>query len=290
MVHHIWRDSRGGIVGAAQALIKTIPFSSRGIVWINRAPCFDDRSGASSDSLLEMLSSLKEYWIKTRRMYLRIAPSIFDNSEMIAAIERCGFRRRVDSQWISARIDLTKPLHILQERLRKRWKSTLRQNVPLGWIISFDDSSESFDLFLSDYAGFLKERRYSTTLTPELFAQLQQLLPHGRKLIVVKAMCGNTHLGSIVLGNYGFTAEYLAGVICDEGKLLKTGRLLLWNAICEMKKRGFTTFDLGGCHPKKTKKGILQFKKGFGATQYSLIGEFDGAEGVAAHLIRLLVR
>ena len=94
-------------------------------------------------------------------------------------------------------------------------------------------------------------------MSPEFILTLQNLLPEKDKMWVLSAKHQDTNLGSILIAGYGNKAEYIAGAVNDRGKKSNTSQFLLWNAVCEMKRRGFKWFDVGGAHPEITPKGIL---------------------------------
>src|SRR3989338_5424410 len=119
-VRHIWHEGER-IVGAAQVMIKTLPLLHRGLVWINRAPLYQKKNSEHDQFLfLEMLKALRSYWGKERKMYLRIAPTLEYEKERVILMRNVGFHEIKNSQWASAVVDLTKPVHDLRSGLDKK--------------------------------------------------------------------------------------------------------------------------------------------------------------------------
>jgi len=290
MVHHIFCVD-GKLVGAAQAMVKYIPLVRRGVVWINRAPLWQVNERVNDLSLLSpMLEALSHYWVQERGMYLRVAPTMFDTEEARALVERAGFHVLDDTQWFSARVDLQKPIEILRADLEKKWRNCLKKAEALGVVYTIGNAPHDMTRLVEDYEVFLKQKDFSTAVTPGFVAYLHGLLPHDRKMWVLTAMCDRHHLGSILLASYNSTVEYLVGALSEDGKRVNAGQYLLWNGIREMKQRGYHVFDLGGMDPKKTPPGIFHFKAGLAGVPYQLLGACEAYRGIIARGIRFLVQ
>jgi len=290
VVRHVWYD--GDIVmGAAQAMVKLVPFIKKGGVWINRAPLWQRRGQSPDLSMLnEMLRTLKLYWVDERKMYLRIAPTLLDDEKNRTLLANAGFSAVPDSQWISARIDLRQSDDALRENLRSNWRNHLAQAERSGILYYIDVSSTLFDELVCEYRKFLLKKRLYISVTPEFIARLQSTLPQDRKMWIISGRINGKFLGAILLARYGKSVEYLVGVVNDEGKKFNAAQYLLWYAIIESKKRGIQWFDVGGAHPQKTPTGILHFKEGLGGVPYRLIGEFEAVSGIRANILRLLIK
>ncbi len=290
LTHHVFRH-RGVVVGAAQALIKTLPVLGRGVVWINRAPLWR-RSGASGDpkALFAMLEALKRYWVLERGFYLRVAPSLGPALEHLGALRTLGFAPRPNSAWISAVVDLRQSPEKLRVGLHKKWRNCLKKSEGLGIAVHVGSEPALFQQFLDDYERFLKTKEFATNVTPEFLIDLQRALPQERKMLVLGARKAGQWLGSVLMAQYGSTAEYLAGAVNPVGKAANVGQLLLWNGMVELKRRGMERLDVGGAHPTQTPEGIYHFKQGLGGSPYELIGQFECVAGVRGRAIQLATR
>ena len=280
------------IIGAVQALVRRLPWVSRGLVWINRGPLWKREEKSDASILIAMMEELRRHWVDKRHMVLRVAPTGDEGELNLAAIEDVGFR--IDGSvpgWASARIDLSRPLDSLRAQLQQKWRNCLNKAERCGLVVRSGTEDPIFREFLAEYDSFLHERRFSTSVTPALLSQLQSLSPSRRKPWVVTAGKEGKSLGSILIARYGATSEYLAGPVNEAGRQVNAGQLLLWRAVCEMKDQGYRWFDLGGMDPDRTPSGIFHFKSGMGGTPHRLLGEVEADNGGwLSRVIRLRVQ
>lgn len=275
-----------GTVGAVQAVVRTLPWVGGGLVWINRGPLWKKDKNTNPSLLVPMMEELRRYWVDERHMVLRIAPSSRQEELNIEAFEKAGFRvdRRL-SGWASATVDLSPPVESLRGQLQQKWRNCLNKAERLELVVQSGCGEEIFRDFLSEYGTFLKERRFSTTVTPTLLSLLRELSPIGRRPWIVTARKDDKKLGAVLIARYGQTCEYLAGSINEDGRKFNASQLLLWRALCEMKDQGYRRFDLGGMDPDRTPPGIFHFKAGLGGTLHRLIGEFEAHNGALVNRI-----
>jgi lipid II:glycine glycyltransferase (peptidoglycan interpeptide bridge formation enzyme) len=143
------------------------------------------------------------------------------------------------------------------------------------------------DELLDDYKMLLDNVGFRTNLSPELVRTMQNLLPDSRKMLVFAGRQDGEKLGSILIATYGKTGMYFIGATNDAGKKVNANHCLIWNAICEMKKRDYRWFDVGGAHPDNTTPGILHFKRGLRGKPYQLMGEVEAyRDGFINRMIR----
>ncbi len=290
--HLFWKGNE--IVGVAQGVMRTIPLSKRGLVWICRAPLWRKIEGKENFVLLEeMLKELIKYWVKDKKMYLRIAPPLTDKDKNKDFLENIGFRVcNPNFKWSSAMIDLAEDEEVLYRRLRKRWRQYFRrlkeQNVFCGVYTSFQALNE----LLLDYQALADEKGIDISSThPRFVKELQRLLFDNNKMLVFTAIKNQVVLGRLLIARYGNTS--VAYVIGKNllGRKLHINHFLYWEAIKEMKRRGYKWFDVGGADPERTPPGILHFKEGLGGTPYRLVGEFEAYEGgFISWTIKMMIR
>jgi hypothetical protein len=292
-----WKVERGifldreDVVGAVQAAVRAIPGLGGGLVWINRGPLWRQSGDGNDGALMKMLEELRNYWVDGRGMYLRIALPLRDEEVQPEVLDGSGYLPSGSPGWASGKLDLSLPLVALRGRLRQRWRSYISCAERLGMSASFSTAAESFEEFLRAYRRLLEERKFKTSVTPALLSRLQALLPEERKLVVCTAEWQGQLLGRVLIARYGDTAEYLAGTIEEAGKGAHAGLFLLWQAVREMKRRGYRWFDLGGMNPQATPSGIFQFKAGFRPILYQLTGELEAHDGGwRSRLVRKCIR
>jgi hypothetical protein len=279
-----WRVERAVFVegdrvaGAAQALLRTVPWVGRGLVRINRGPLWRRLPDEPAGRVAAMLAEIRRHWVEERRMYVRVAPPVRDADVGAASVDGAGYARVAwPPAWSSARLDLTADIATLRARLDQKWRNGLNKAERLG--VTVQDGVEQFPVVVAEHAAMLRARGYETTVSPELLERLQRLLPPGRRLWALRASLGDASLGGVLVARYGDVAEYLVGAVGEEGRRMNVGNLLLWAALCRMKALGCRWFDLGGMDAERTPAGILHFKAGLGGSEYRLAGEFESEGG-----------
>lgn len=267
-------------VGATQAMIRTVPFLNRGLVWINRSPLLKNSDIAQSDVYLDMLRELKKYWADKKKMYLRIAPPLMASDENYTIFEEARYLRTTETDgWASEIVDLSRSTEELRKGLQQKWRNCLNKAERLEVTYEAGSSDVLMDELLDDYKELLDNKGFKTNLSPEFVRTMQSLLPDSRKMLVFAGRQDGEKLGSILIVHYGNTCMYLIGATNNTGRKVNANHYLIWNAVCEMKKRGYRWFDLGGVHPDNTPPGILHFKRGLKGKPYQLMGEVEAYRG-----------
>jgi len=291
---NLWEVSRcvflsnGSTVGAAQAMIRFVPFTRKGLVWINRGPLWRKNGSGNISSYVEMLKQLRAFWVDEKKMYLKIAPPLLESEYSRSVVQDLGFSPLPQtSGWASEIIDLAPSEEQLKSGLKQKWRNCLNKAYRLGVECIKGNSNELLSELLFDYKKLLERAAYRSELTPEFITQLQNLLPADKKMLVLAGRMGKDKLGSILVVPYGKICMYLIGAVNEVGKKSNASYLLLWDAICDMKRRGYKWFDVGGADPARTPKGILHFKRGLGGTPYQLIGEIQAYKN---NLINNMIR
>ncbi len=278
----------GETVGAAQAMIRTVPFINRGLVWINRAPLMKNSVLKQPYAYVDILSELKKYWVDEKKMYLRVASPLMMSDENYAIFKKAGYLRTTETEgWTSEIVDLSCSIEELRKGLQQKWRNCLNKAERLEVTCETGSSDVLMDELLDDYKMLLNNLGFGTNLSPELVRTIQNLLPNSRKMLVFAGRQNGEKLGSILIATYGDTCIYLIGATNVTGRKVNGNYYLIWNAVCEMKKRGYRYFDLGGVHPSNTPSGILHFKRGLRGKPYQLMGEVEAyREGFFNRMIR----
>ena len=275
-------------VGAAQAMIRTVPFLNRGLVWINRAPIMKNSDLTQPDVYADILSELKKYWVDEKKMYLRIAPPLMASDENYALFKKAGYLRPAETDgWASEIVDLSYSTEELRKGLHQKWRNCLNKAERLEVTCETGSSDILMDEVLDDYKMLLDNVGFGTNLSPELVRTMQSLLPDSRKMLIFAGRQNGEKLGSVLIVPYGNTCMYLIGATNNIGRKVNANYYLIWSAVCGMKKRGYRWFDLGGAHPDNTPPGILHFKRGLKGKPYQLMGEVEAyRDGFLNRMIR----
>ena len=289
-----WKANRaifqkdGETVGAAQAMIRTVPFLNRGLVWVNRAPLLKNSDATQSNVYVDMISELKKYWVDKKKMYLRIAPPLMASYDSYTIFKATDFSKATETDgWASEIVDLSLPTDGFRKGLQQKWRNCLNKAERLEVTCKTGSSDVLMDELLDDYKTLLDNVGFGTNLSPEFVRTMQNLLPDSREMLVFAGRQNGEKLGSILIATYGNTCMYLIGATNNTGRKVNANHYLIWRAVSEMKKRGFRWFDLGGAHPDNTPPGILHFKRGLKGKPYQLMGEVEAyRDGFLNRIIR----
>ncbi len=159
----------------------------------------------------------------------------------------------------------------LRKQLDSKWRNQLKAAESNGFVIDVTQRAETLEQLLKLHIQHKKEKQYNDS-GDELT----------RALICRQALCGysvaekdNGILAFIMVALHGTSATYYIGWNSEKGYRLNLSKLLLWEAIKNLKKKGFRWFDLGGMDFVHT-QGIAEFKMGTGCEYCEFIGEFVG--------------
>lgn len=285
-----WRVERGILsvsaktVGAAQVIVRTLPVIGGGLAWVARGPLC---ARGEMSRYPALLAALRCYYVKERGLHLRVAPAVPVTSAPKDAFSEAGFRQAGAPGWTSAVLDLSMSEEALRLRLAQKWRNGLNKAERLEVSVDTARNDAEFGEVIAHYRNFLRERGFSSSVTPELLARLQQHLPDDRKMTAWRCMHAGELLGTAVIITYGNRCEYLAGTLTETGRRYNAGQILLWRAILAERRAGTLCFDLGGTDPLLTPKGILDFKSGLGGTTYCWADEIEADDaGLRARVVR----
>lgn len=277
-------QDQGRVVGAAQVMLRRLPVVGGGLAWISRGPLYAE---STVDDYCRLLKALRRHYVDERKFHLRIAPALPAMLATENSFEPAGFRPSGAPGWASSIIDLSLPTEALRLGLAQKWRNALNKAERWNVTIEAHDAGEGFSLFLSEYKAFLEERRFATSVTPELIGTLHDFHRSGRKMTAWRCTRDGTALGAALIVRYTNRAEYLAGALTKQGRVYNAGQILLWRAILAEKEAGTRWFDLGGMDPILTPKGVFEFKRGLGGVSYRLADEIEADDsGLRARLVR----
>lgn len=285
-----WRVERGllkegeNLVGAAQVMVRRVPFIGSGVAWVSRGPLY----GSASEAMYpDLLTALRKHYVNDRKLHLRVVPALPAEACDLAGLARAGFRHSGAPGWVSALVNLSLQEEELRRGLDQKWRNALNKAERQKLVVKDASDGPDFSVILRQYEQFLGERGFVSSVTPQLLARLQQRLPDDHKMTASHCTLGTESLGTIVIARYGDRAEYLVGALSTEGRRYNVGQLLLWRALLAAKAAGARWFDLGGMDPLVTPKGIFNFKSGVGGTIYRLADELEADDsGLRARLVR----
>jgi lipid II:glycine glycyltransferase (peptidoglycan interpeptide bridge formation enzyme) len=298
-----WKAVRGTVtceglkIGAAQVMVRNLPVLRGGLAWLNRGPMILAEAKNTADTLgrvvliLEMIRAIRSHFVEEQKLYLRIAPSLFQNELELSTLDKLSMKPTDTLGWASAKLDLSCSDSDIRKALNGKWRGHLSKAERSGLTVRNGCDKALFQEFSQLHTKMVQDKNLSTNLNAAFFETLQNLMPDEQKMEMFVVMDGPTILGSTLIAKYGSSCEYLATTTTPEGRRKNAGQLLLWAAILEMKTQGYKNLDLSGVDPEQTPKGILAFKQGVNAVPYRLAQELDTTDGgFLSHLVKWKVQ
>lgn len=170
-------------------------------------------------------------------------------------------------------IDITQPEHQLLKNMKRQTRYDARQGDKHGLIFEQYNTPDEFVLnqFVMLYSNLGNKKEFDI-IDGERFKKEIAFLLSAKLATIFVAKYEGTIVNISIAANYG-QSQYLYGAINPEFKKLNgcpsPGPVAQWEMIKEMKRKGFTIYDMGFCpgpipyseHPKYS---IWRFKYGFG--------------------------
>ncbi len=255
--------AQGALIGVAQAIRHmTYPFLPvihvmRGPVWVR-----PDLPRAVKLAAAEALH--------------KSAPAKGFHAVLITPDEEEGFEgsrfKRIYTGAHTVLLDLSDDEETIRKGFNGKWRNRLKAAEKENFTVSrLGRRPDKFAWLLDKDAALMRSighRSSNVALVPAYF------LAAGKKSILAyEAKSGSERIGGMLFLIHGQGATYHIGWSNEEGKARSVHNLIMWQAICELKKQGVRTLDLGGVETDMT-PGIARFKLGVGGKVVSTAGSW----------------
>jgi hypothetical protein len=234
---------------------------------INRGPLFLEAQ-PSDERIVGVYAAIRRHWGRIWTAPLLIAPALPSSDNASALLRRAGYRLRHSRSWQSGRIDLTVGEDALWAGLAATFRNRVRNAEKAGAELRISGDTETYDWMLARHAENMAERGFSAA-GPELLRALRATAPED--VLVFQLIHAGAPVAGMSVVRFGTHAEYHIGWFGPEGRKLNAGNFLMWNVLCEMRRRGVKTFDVGGLKPGD---GYTRFKQTMNPVEYQLAGEW----------------
>lgn len=257
--HRYLVQRKGITVGAAQVLVRPLPWPLRGFAYIPRGPACDE---VAQDQVLEAVAH------HVKRHIGAVVLSVEPPRE--TAPRGKGWRRSTNTILIpdTLILDLSQDEEVLQTAMTKKTRQYIRKSSREHVTIRRVKQREMLDDLLSIYqetaqrAGFpLHEAQYYYDVFDKL----------GDASVIYAASNEEGQIAFLWLGVSAGVAFELYGGMNEEGQRLRINYALKWHAITECKRWGVEQYDLNGL----LNDGISTFKRGFASHETTLAGTYD---------------
>ena len=162
-----------------------------------------------------------------------------------------------------------KPRDNARAALNQKWRNQLKkaEKSPLV-ILNQALNPHKHMWFFEAEKSQQKSRGYQNYPAPFLLAYAAANKGQAR---LFSAVIAGKPIAAMLVFKHGRMATYQSGVNTDEGRHFCAHNLILWNIICELKKRGIEQLDLGRAD---VSDGLKRFKLGTGARIETLGGSY----------------
>lgn len=254
-------DEQKRITGAAQVLIKKLPWPFRSLAYIPRGPLTDESHRN------EMLDTLSDYAQSQHgSVVLKIEPEWNEGVELPRGWHTTKSTVLIPNTLI---LDLGKSLDILQAAMSKKTRQYIRKSsadstFEIRQVKERAELEKCMDVYhkTAKRAGFAL---HDDTYYYDVFDNLGDASP------VFAAYKDGWPIAFLWLAISQSTAFELYGGMNEEGQQLRANYALKWHAITKMKKWGIERYDMNGL----VSDGVSNFKRGFADHEDRLVGTLD---------------
>ena len=266
---HNWRVERvlihadDAIIGAAQLLIRPLPWPLQAMVYVSRGPVVDEAHQADVlDALRHHAKSIHHAAVLTIEPHWRDFP---------ADVERAGDWQPSEHTILIPRtliLDLTKSEDELQAAMTKKTRQYIRKSQKDGVTIRRATSDADIAACLSIYHDTAARAGFPLHADQYYYDIFRELGDHSPVFI---AEVEGDPVAFLWLAISGAVAFELYGGITQGGQHLRANYALKWHAITTMQQWGIDEYDMNGL----LNDGISTFKQGFAEHEDQLVGTYD---------------
>jgi len=253
------QDEEGDIAGAAQLLVRRLPWPFKSLSYVPRGPVVDD------DNRGEMLFHLAEY---AKKMFHSVAISIEPdvNEYTVPDSWKKSENRILPSRTII--LDLTRPEPELLNDMVKKTRQYIRKSASEAIKIKSIRNKAELKKCLQVYHETAKRAKFELHDDQYYYDIFDKLGDHSP---VFAAYVEDQPVAFLWLAISADTAYELYGGMDEIGQQLRSNYALKWYAIRKCKEWGLSRYDFGGL----LEGGITTFKKGWALEETELAGTFD---------------
>lgn len=252
-------DSDGNVTGAAQVLIRQLPWPLRSIAYVPRGPVVDDANRE------ELLSELAEY---AKRVHHSVALKVEPDSEEFAIPN--GWKKSAN-RILPARtiiLDLNKTEAELLDAMAKKTRQYIRKSASEDIAIKKITDRAGLEKCLAIYHDTSKRAKFNLHNDQYYYDVFEKL---GEYSSIFAAYSGDRVIAFLWLAISSDVAFELYGGMDEVGQQLRANYALKWHAICKCKDWGLSRYDFGGL----IDGGVTAFKLGWSDKETELAGTFD---------------
>lgn len=247
------------IVGAAQVLVRKLPFPFRSFAYIPRGPIGEE---SFRDEFLEALAKMVKRDYKS--VVLSIEPSLKEFTPPK------GWQVS-DNRVLSAEtvmLDLTKSESDLLAVMAKKTRQYIRKSAAEGITIKQIRDKQELEKCLHMYRQTAERAKFNIHDDQYYFDVFSLMKDHSP---IFAAYLEDQPIAFLWLAISADVAYELYGGMNEDGARLRANYALKWHAIRKVKEWGMSDYDFGGL----VVGGVSVFKQGWTEEETALVGTFD---------------
>ena len=255
---------------------KRFIFNLLSIARINSGPLIIEEF---SEQKYFILKAILKYVSLNYSRFISFTPSyIYSNINLITSFNTIRLGLPPNNTYV---LDLQKSEKEIYNNLKSNWRNGLKKGLRLTKVEEVNDPKK-INSILEEYKNYAKKMNFkqisyekiTTWLrNPKINKGLVNLRIYKAYKLEDKLEDSKESLGSIGILFFKNKSLYLFGYTTQAGRKYQANVSMLWYSIKSSKENGYIEFDLGGIN-SKTKKGIVNFKKGLNGKLKKGTGEF----------------
>ncbi|MEP6808636.1 MAG: GNAT family N-acetyltransferase [Chthoniobacterales bacterium] len=230
---------------------------------VNRGPVFL-QPVPDAETERSVYRALRHHW----RGPLLIAPALPQDERSAAILRSAGYIRRQQPGWRSGKVDLTADPDAIWASLGATFRNRTRAAEKTGPEFHIAEDAASYEWLIERHVENMRRKRFRGP-SQDLLRALRDATPAA--VTVFQLRQRRLPLAGMSVVRFGNHAEYHVGWFGPDGRKINAGNFLMWNIIQELKRRGVSSFDVGGLKPGD---GYTQFKRTMNPHEYELAGEW----------------
>jgi len=247
------------IIGAAQVLVRRLPWPFRSLSYVPRGPIVGD------DNRADLLSELAKY---IKRVHHGVALTVEPDAVEYAIPQGWKQSKNHILPPRTIILDLEKSDQELLNDMAKKTRQYIRKSASEAITIGRVRSREDLDKCLEMYRATAKRARFDLHDNQYYYDVFSKMDDYSQ---VFASYADGQPIAFLWLAISADTAFELYGGVNEQGQELRANYALKWHAIRKCKEWGLRRYDFGGL----LEGGVTTFKMGWAEAETNLAGTFD---------------
>lgn len=226
----------------------------------------------------EVLAKITETAKKEKCVFVRMRPQLNANEKNLKSLEKLGLKK--SPMHLAAEhtvmIDLSLSEDELLANMRRQTRYEVRRADKVGIVVSSSNDEKMFEEFHKVQAETARRQNF---VPPSLKTLLAEKEAFGDNIMIYKATLENEPVAYGLIIKNGLEADYYEAASTLLNRKMPGAYALLWQAMKDLKKAGFSRFNLWGIAPENQPNhryaGVTTFKTGFGGEVVEFVPAHD---------------